>query len=296
MPSVKTSADAGSHVRHAHDMRTHRWALMIGLLMSHSSWAQSTDAQALPELPGKQLVLEHCVACHGLTRVLNAGGTSSGWRDRIQRMNRWGAKIPPHDIAPMAQFLATTLPPRVRTAAASSGMVDTSVSVVALHPIQTVLRTGARGQADGTLATSSLPSGLAQLVRAGQRARAFKPSTRMAFQQARVTRIDTRGGQLVALISANGSLPATPSNYVVEIVIEHGQRLSVPNEAIFEDGERRLVYVRTRAGDYVPRVIETGIAGERYTEVRSGLSSGDEVVTLGAFFIDAQYRMRADDP
>ena len=57
--------------------------------------------------------------------------------------------------------------------------------------------------------------------------------------------------------------------------------LAVPNSAVLEAGGEKFVFVR--AGDKYNRVdIETGAIDDRYTEVRSGLVPGDEVVTVGA--------------
>jgi hypothetical protein len=256
--------------------------------------AQPAAAPALPDAPGKELVIAHCTACHGMERVLNAGGTRRGWTERMQRMQRWGAKIPQRDIAPLAQFLAAALPPRVRMPTSSSLMLDTSLSTVALHPIQSIVRTAAERGTHGEL-LANLPNAMGRLVKVGQRARVFTPNTRLAFQQARVIRSREHDAEFEVAVSAIGAA-AAGSRYVLEIVIEHGEFLSVPNEAIFEDGPQRVVYLRTAAGDYVPRAIRTGIAGERYTQVLTGLEPGNAVVTLGAFFVDAQYRMRAADP
>ena len=257
--------------------------------------AQPAEAPALPDAPGKALVIEHCTACHGVERVLNAGGTDRGWTERIQRMQRWGAKIPRQDITPLARFLAAVLPPRVRLPTASSLMLDMSLSTVAVHPIQSIVRTAAERSAGGEL-VATVPRATGQLVKVGQRARLFTPDTRFAFQQARVIGSRAQEAQVAVVVSATGISAATGPRYVLEIVIEHGEFLSVPNEAIFEDGTEQRVYRRTPAGDYVPSAIRTGLAGERYTQVLAGLEPGDAVVTLGAFFVDAQYRMRAVDP
>ena len=68
----------------------------------------------------------------------------------------------------------------------------------------------------------------------------------------------------------------------------------MPNDAVMEEGSRRFVYVRDGAGAYDRREIQTGVQGDSHTQVESGLSPGEEVVTLGAFFIDAEDRMSDD--
>jgi Cu(I)/Ag(I) efflux system membrane fusion protein len=79
---------------------------------------------------------------------------------------------------------------------------------------------------------------------------------------------------------------------VLEIVTEHGDLLSVPNEAIIETGGKRVVYVQGSDGTYAPRDVELGVQGELFTEVVKGLTPGEQVVTFGSFFIDADHKLK----
>jgi len=45
-------------------------------------------------------------------------------------------------------------------------------------------------------------------------------------------------------------------------------------------------------GDYVPRTFEAGVQGELYTRVLDGLNPGEQVVTFGSFFIDADHKLK----
>ena len=83
--------------------------------------------------------------------------------------------------------------------------------------------------------------------------------------------------------------------YVMEIVVERGPFLAVPNESIIEEGDRRIVYVQRSAGQYVPQEIQTGIQGELLTQIVEGLNDGDQVVTFGSFFIDAEHKLKSTD-
>ena len=58
--------------------------------------------------------------------------------------------------------------------------------------------------------------------------------------------------------------------YVLEIVTEEIELMSVPNEAIIETGERRVVYVKDASDSYAQREIQTGLQGELFTEVTAG--------------------------
>src|SRR5262249_17558128 len=85
-------------------------------------------------------------------------------------------------------------------------------------------------------------------------------------------------------------------NYVIEIVTVRGESLSIPNEAIIEEGDKHVVYVQKEGGQYVPVEIQTGIQGELYTEVQSGLKAGDQVVSFGSFFVDSEYKLKFAGP
>ena len=81
----------------------------------------------------------------------------------------------------------------------------------------------------------------------------------------------------------------------MEIVTQWGEFLSIPNEAIIEEGDRQVVYIQQHPGHYVPQDIHTGLKGELYTQVLHGLSEGDEIVTLGSFFIDAEHKLNSTE-
>jgi Cu(I)/Ag(I) efflux system membrane fusion protein len=84
----------------------------------------------------------------------------------------------------------------------------------------------------------------------------------------------------------------TSRYYIVEIVTEDGEFLSVPNEAIIESGGKQVVYVPGPEGTYAARDIKVGLQGELYTHVVEGLKPGEQVVTFGSFFIDAEHRLK----
>ncbi len=56
------------------------------------------------------------------------------------------------------------------------------------------------------------------------------------------------------------------------------------------------MYVQDSPGQYAPREIHAGETGELYTEVLHGVAEGDQVVTIGSFFVDADYRLKAAPP
>jgi Cu(I)/Ag(I) efflux system membrane fusion protein len=93
-------------------------------------------------------------------------------------------------------------------------------------------------------------------------------------------------------VTLSGPAHAGSARYLLEIVTEPLEVLSVPNEAIIESDGKRMVYVQVEKGRYEPRDIEPGLQGELYTEVRNGLKGGEQVVTFGSFFIDADHKLK----
>jgi len=278
-------------------MRVYLILVVISMVPCFASLAQTSQPQAsaadLPPGEGRDLVLNHCVACHGIERVTHAGGTQAGWAGRIRRMVRWGAKIPPNDATRMAIFLGGVLPPRPGAATSSSLALNTTVSVTSKHPVQSIVRTAGSSDGRGETLTANLSIANPQDVAVGQRARVFAANARLSAHQARVSRIWNEAGRLKVEARLTGGVLERAMDYVLEIIVEHGELLSVPNEAIIESDQRRWVYVQSRSGSYQPRDIEVGVQGERYTQILSGLEPGAAVVTLGGFFIDAEYRMKS---
>ena len=100
----------------------------------------------------------------------------------------------------------------------------------------------------------------------GQRVRAFPPESRSSMFQAKVTNVVTRGADAIVTATLSGPAHAGSTRYILEIVTEPLEVLSVPNEAIIESEGKRIVYVQVEKGRYEPREIETGLQGELYTK------------------------------
>ncbi len=270
-----------------------RRSFSIVAVAASAFYATLARAQ-VPAAQGRELVLKYCSACHGIERVQGAGATAGGWSERLERMNRWGAKVPPELVMPMANYLAAAFPVRPRSLSIDASVTTISVSPVAVHPVQTVVRIAGVLDADGKVIKVTLPEAEAALLAVGQRARAFRVSSRMSMYQGRVSLVQRRADRAAVEVMLSATVDTVERNYVMEIVTERGEFLAVPNEAILEEGERRLVYLQLPSNEYLPREIDVGIQGERYTQIVGGLSGGDQVVTLGSFFVDAEYRMKGE--
>jgi hypothetical protein len=195
-----------------------------------------------------------------------------------------------------AQREHTRLVPRGTTVTESQAEALTlTIGAAAPRLIQTWIRTAGEIDKSNKVLSATLSAAEAAEVQVGQRVRVFSPGSKSSMYQAFVTRVAPRGpgGQDVMVEATLSSLGrANTSLYVMEIVNERGPFLSVPNEAIIEEGDTRIVYVQQQPGQYVPRAIKTGRQGELYTEVVDGVKEGDQVVTFGSFFIDAEQKLK----
>jgi Cu(I)/Ag(I) efflux system membrane fusion protein len=92
----------------------------------------------------------------------------------------------------------------------------------------------------------------------------------------------------------NPDLALKPDMYAdVDLRVEGGERLQVPEAAVIYTGPRRLVFVDLGDGRLRPQEVQLGVqSGDAY-EVLGGLSEGDRVVTSGNFLIAAESRIRS---
>jgi Cu(I)/Ag(I) efflux system membrane fusion protein len=210
------------------------------------------------------------LAVIALLSAASTAASAQGIRDRTR---------PTHDrsttvTAPQATELTLTL------------------TETAVRPVQVWVRTA--GVIDGSrrAVTAAVPSPDAAHVRVGQRVRAFSPQSRSRMYQARVSAVSPRAEGVTVTATLVGTGYEDTRHYILEIITERGAVLSVPNEAILETGGSRIVYVQDAGGGYVPRTITAGAQGELFTEILDGLQAGEQVVTIGSFFIDAEHKLK----
>jgi hypothetical protein len=186
----------------------------------------------------------------------------------------------------------TRLDPRgTRVSQSQAETLTLTLGTAEVRLLQTWVRTAGTIDKTGKVLTATVSATDAPLVKVGQRVRAFPPSSKSSMYQAYLTRVTPQpsGVAVEATLAATGR--ANTTLYVMEIVVEQGPFLVVPNEAIIEEGDRRVVYVQQN-GEYVPKEVHTGIQGELYTQVLEGLQANTPVVTFGSFFIDAEHKLK----
>jgi hypothetical protein len=170
-----------------------------------------------------------------------------------------------------------------------------TLTAVAVRPVQVWVRTAGQIDQPGKVVAAYLSGRDAALVHVGQRARTFPVESRSSMYQARVVRTTPQPeGRVRIDVELLASAQRNSRSYLVEIVTEPGQYLSVPNEAIIEEGDARVVYVQVDEGQYEPRTVRTGLQGELYTHVVDGVKDGEQVVTFGSFFIDSNYKLKGN--
>ena len=205
-----------------------------------------------------------------LTSLIAAGAPAQSIRDRI--------RLKPEERTPITEEQANEL--------------TLTLNAATIRPIQIWVRTAGTMDTAGRAITAKLPAHEAMYVKAGQRVRVFPPESRSSMFQAIVSRVTPGVAGTFVIVTLSGPAYRQSARWVMEIVTEPLEALSVPNEAIIESEGKRMVYVEEAKGRYRPAEIQPGLQGELYTEVRGGLKDGDKVVTFGSFFIDADHHLK----
>jgi Cu(I)/Ag(I) efflux system membrane fusion protein len=138
----------------------------------------------------------------------------------------------------------------------------------------------------------------ADWVRTGLTARVNAAAT--GERSGRVERVqsdlDIGARSLKATVRVDDPAHQLKSNMVVQVTIEAavaGKRLLVPREALIRTGTRTAVVRALDGGRFQPVEVTTGEDFGEWTEIRSGLRDGDDVVVSGQFLIDSEASLRA---
>lgn len=78
-----------------------------------------------------------------------------------------------------------------------------------------------------------------------------------------------------------------------KINVDLGEKLAVPEEAVMDTGERKVVFVAGPEGRFIARDVVLGHKAGGYYEVLEGLSEAETVVTSGNFFIDSESKLKS---
>ncbi|MCK5354171.1 MAG: efflux RND transporter periplasmic adaptor subunit, partial [Methyloprofundus sp.] len=98
----------------------------------------------------------------------------------------------------------------------------------------------------------------------------------------------------VELANPDGAL--RPDQYVhLQLQVELGRRIVVPEQAVVFSGENRVVFVDLGEGRLQAQKIKTGVRNDDYIEVLDGLNYGDTIVTSGNFLIASESKLKAGE-
>jgi len=79
----------------------------------------------------------------------------------------------------------------------------------------------------------------------------------------------------------------------VELDIDSGPGIVIPDSAVIDTGERQVVFVAKAGGRFEPRLVQVGVRSGGKAQVLSGLAAGDQVVIRANFLLDSESRLRA---
>ncbi len=138
----------------------------------------------------------------------------------------------------------------------------------------------------------------ASLIRVGQRATmtlSYFPGTVFRGRVAYIyPQVDATTRTLkVRLEFPNPGGMLKPGMYAnVEVHIDYGRRLSVPEEAVLDTGTEQIVFVAHEGGYFEPRRVRVGPKVANRYIILEGVKAGERIVTSGNFLIDSESRLQ----
>jgi Cu(I)/Ag(I) efflux system membrane fusion protein len=107
---------------------------------------------------------------------------------------------------------------------------------------------------------------------------------------------DTRTAKIrLSLPNPGGQLkPQMFTN--VEITVDLGNRLTIPESAVIDTGMGQVVYVDLGDGAFEPREVQLGLRADGYAEVLKGLKEGESVTSSANFLIDSEAQLKGVKP
>jgi hypothetical protein len=230
-----------------------------------------------------------------LTREIHAAGRVAFDPDLMLAQNDYliALKTSGGDLSSMQNNLVRATQMRLRVLGMSEGQI---LDLKKKGRPQTSLLVPEKGEAVwvfGSIFESDLP-----WVKVGTPAQVALPGSEETFDS-QVESIDpmidymTRTGRVrLRIPNSQGNLRA--DMFVRLTLHAHGEEmLAIPNNAVLDTGTRQMTFVDKGEGRFEPREIKLGKRGSDYSEVLSGVSQGDKVVTNANFLLDSESRLKA---
>lgn len=107
--------------------------------------------------------------------------------------------------------------------------------------------------------------------------------------------VDPAARTLVARFELpNPKLVLRPGMFVdVELEVDLGEGVVVPDSAVLDSGTRRMVFVESAPGRFEPRAVEIGERAGGQVLIARGVAAGERVATRANFLLDSESRLRA---
>jgi len=97
----------------------------------------------------------------------------------------------------------------------------------------------------------------------------------------------------VRLEFANRDFKLKPEMYAnVEIEVDGGKKLAIPDEAVLDSGIRKIVFIDKGEGRYAPAEVKLGSKFDGYYEILAGLSPGERIIASASFLLDSESRLK----
>jgi Cu(I)/Ag(I) efflux system membrane fusion protein len=90
----------------------------------------------------------------------------------------------------------------------------------------------------------------------------------------------------------NPGLKLKPDMFVnAAVKVPLGNVLTVPVTAVLDTGTRKVVWVETKPGAFVPHDVQVGARVGDDVQILSGLLRGDKIAATGGYLIDSEYQL-----
>ncbi len=90
----------------------------------------------------------------------------------------------------------------------------------------------------------------------------------------------------------NPGLKLKPEMYVsASIKVPLSDSLTVPPSSVMDTGKRQVVWVESKPGVFIQRVVKVGARSAKGVQILSGLKAGEKVATTGGYLIDSEAQL-----
>jgi len=79
----------------------------------------------------------------------------------------------------------------------------------------------------------------------------------------------------------------------VNLKIDYGKQVSVPEEAVLDSGNEQIVFVAREEGRFEPRKVRLGAKVDKRFIILGGLAPGEKIVTSANFLIDSESKLKS---